>query len=139
MIDAIATICRVEIEYRLRIAAGLELVPAGCKVIAIVGVVVDLTVICDAQRSIRIPHRLGPVSDIDNAQTTVSKTDISVCPHTSAVRAAMMQNVAHRDQSCFIYLSSGVGRVCDAVDTAHTYLKSRKRPYFAEFGGRMGQ
>jgi len=144
MLDAIAAILFVEIQDSLGVAAVFKLVAFCSKFVAIVGMIVNLAVVNDRTRTVAIKHRLGSVSNIDNAQSAMCQTDISIDKHTASVRSAMMQNVPHLHEFRFIYLPAGAWGKCYAADTAHVMSEppavavvvskeSENKPEFADF------
>jgi hypothetical protein len=70
----------------------------------------------------------------------MAKADIFVDKHTTVIRPAMMQNIAHLHEFRFIDLPVGTRRKCYAVDTAHTEIENGElttfcRYFFTSIGG----
>jgi hypothetical protein len=111
-------------ENGLGVTAVIESVAFCSEGIAAFGVVVYFAVINDRASSDRVEHRLGAMSNVNDAETSMTEADITVDKNASVVRPAMVQNVTHCDQCCLSNLFSGFWGECYAVDTAHTVLRN---------------
>ena len=65
----------------------------------------------------------------------MAKADIAIDKHTSGIRTAMMQNIAHSPESCFIDLFTRSWGKCDTADAAHTNVKRKNAVLIAELLG----
>ncbi len=77
------------------VAMRLVDVTPGFERLAKIGVVVDLAVVSDVQRRIFIGHRLMTTRDVDNTQTAMAQSDVTVDEDAFVVRTAMRDHVAH--------------------------------------------
>ena len=84
-------------------------------------VVVDFAVVNNDVVADR--HWLGTVSDIDDTQTAMPETDISIDKYASVVRPAMVLHVAHSHERIRRNLPARTRRKCYPIDTAHTVTR----------------
>jgi hypothetical protein len=111
---------------RFSVRPGAVLMATGFEVGADVGVVVDFTVEHNPDRPILIGQRLLTSPEIDNAEPAVDKRGVSVAVEACFVRAAMGEDVAHRDS-----LRARIGRQAvdadEPSDTTHVYASQRRK------------
>src|SRR5690349_19588410 len=111
MIDAVAAVFVVKMQYGFGIAAVLKNMAAFCEFVAAFGVVIYLTVIDNYP--IAAEHGLRTMCDVDYAKTRVAKADVAVDEYTSVIGASVMKDVAHVDQRFSSHLSPQVWGICN--------------------------
>src|SRR6185369_2981527 len=116
----------VKMEDCFCIAVRLVDVAVCFQRLAIVGVVVDLAVVGDVQRSVFVGHWLMTRGDFDDAETAMTETYVSVDKDAFLVRSAMGNDVAHRFQRSARDGSPGAARKRYPINTAHTLNLGRR-------------
>jgi hypothetical protein len=71
--------------------------------------IVDFAVVRYLQPSVFISHRLVTGCDVYNAKSTVSQTDSTINKHTTVVRTAMFDHIAHPFENIPIDFTSRFG------------------------------
>src|SRR5262249_23960608 len=102
----------LSITRSLKIGAGVLQVSPDC------AVVIDLSVINDAESTSTIPHRLAAGRKIDNAESTHPKREILTYPGAVLIGSAMSKSLIHR-----CYLSGQPVLTKSAADPDNTAHK----------------
>ena len=79
----------VGVDDDLRVGSGFKRVPGGLQFFTQLYKIINLTVKNNLQTSVFIADRLGAALHIDNAQPTVSQTDLAINKSTFAIRTSM--------------------------------------------------
>src|SRR4051812_36693965 len=97
-LDAADALLFVEVEDGLGVGVRPVLVALGLELGAQGGVVVDLAVVCDPDRSVLVGHRVVPRGrEVDNRQPPVTEgySLTRLDPAAGVVRTAVRNRVAH--------------------------------------------
>jgi hypothetical protein len=119
VVDAALPMLVVQVHDDFRVAARGEHVTAGLELGAVLGVVVDLSVEDDLQRTVRVGHGLVSRGEVDDAEAAVREADGPVDEDAGIVGTAVPQDVAHSQERRRVHVARAMSRQGDAANAAH--------------------
>src|SRR2546422_2594122 len=120
LVDGPRALFLVQPEDGLGIAASAVAMAAALEGGAQLGMVVDLAVIHDVERSAVVVHRLMPARNVDDRETAMRQSDASLVEDAEIVRAPMRHGIPHPDELEGIYRAPRTRRKRDSANPAHT-------------------